>query len=348
MTRFFFVDYTRAALLLLMISAHSLYLAINIPNTNISITPLLPLGWATTSFVMLTGFTISFILAKKYDIAKLSHELKVRFYKLIVVMFASNIFYKIVPNISLHDLNTIELIDLTKNAFIFNKYWSISGVLLPTSLTIIIISLILNIFCDRYNFVIKLTLISIISVFIIYKIKFSEIYAYDRNYIIDLFFIYGAGGFPVIGFVMYGLIGYITGEFLKKHINNKLITCSYIVFSIVILINHYYVKLPLFDFIDNILIPTAKFSTILFCCYLLAKLFNKLDLLIVFSKYSLFVFIAHRAFLQFYNKVLGSTLVIGAYRYYLLFVMTVVTLYFICKVRQRYTFIDACLTKVYL
>jgi len=134
-SRVAFVDIIRGLLFLLMTSTHALTLS-GVSKASFFWGELwLPNGWATTSFIMLSGLTIPLVY-RWQDVAYSSIKAKVqrRAKEILIVMFLSNTLMLLLKMTIQGNIYRAHDISWWLGLITFNTPYSISAILIPTGL----------------------------------------------------------------------------------------------------------------------------------------------------------------------------------------------------------------------
>lgn len=331
MKRLRFIDNTRGLLLCMMILSHSVTLATNKYNIDV-LSIYVPRGWATSSFIMLTGFSVAFLFDwRKFD-GKLVSKLIEKAIKLFIVMYVSNAFMKVAKTVldgGIEELNTLMW---WEDLVVFNKGWTISGVLLPTAIFLAISPALFRLFAaSKTHLIVAST--AIICIIISYFSLWSKTLA--GNYWWDIFMIHGAGGFPVAIFLVYGVIGFALGNLTKDFNNEKkyVFLVGVGVVSVLLLFQYAdrYAQLSIF-FIESVWRFLVLLGVGLVFSLYVPKYSNTL---FAFGKNSLFIFIFHRIFMQiiYFSDIFSF---MGYFGYFwCLFFLTIAFFKFMCIIREK-------------
>jgi len=308
----------------------------------------LPNGWATTSFIMLSGLTIPLVY-RWQDVAYSSIKAKVqrRAKEILIVMFLSNTLMLLLKMTIQGNIYRALDISWWLGLITFNTPYSISAILIPTGLLMCIAPYLVK-FEGKIGW--KLfSLTSLALVLFLWSLK--EGYSDSSNRLFQLLFTQGIGGFPVMPFIGLGVAGMSIGFIIaKKYVQNKprgiLIIClSFIVFhGVFVLLTQS--DLPGF-------LALSRFA--LLCC--LGVLLMNIKVLgylkayfSLIGKYALFSFLLHRVILQTIVVLLSILPVVltNEIKYLASLVTTMVLIGCFCLVRRNVKWIDDSFKKIYL
>lgn len=293
--RIHFIDTARGIFLYWMIAVHSLTLS-GLPRDSI-LWLLQPGGWATTSFVMLSGFSAALIffknkkgfLASKKRILRRSKEIA-------IIAYLSNLVFTSLRLIIESSFSIDALIKIAT----FQYKWGISGALIPIALILWLTPLLIALTYKSSPwtlFSIMFLINTIIEVIPIYSPTVIQ-----ENMIFQICFFFDTPyfDFPIIRLTGLAMLSFSLGILFKKEILSQK-HWVYIT-PICLLIYILYKVSPFVEFIIlEFVLHTIKFLISIGIALILCKLPFLLYLRKFFEllgRSSLMIFIAHRIILQ--------------------------------------------------
>lgn len=299
-TRVEFIDLTRGLLLLLMVTAHALFLA-GVPAFTSSKPILWLLGGMPKIFVILSGFSIGYIYSlSSCNFPQLKYRLIRRAKEIFLVMFISNIFFLATKHLVQGNAAILGTLDWWIGLFTFQTPYSLSGVLIPVAILCLITPLVLYAHIKLNTHYILPTMVGI-SFLTAWAQKLA-LEVSDAPFIIDILLINGAGGFKVLPIVCSGLIGLALGLNWKQYRSIPFLTA--VLASLFCIANFSLFPeypSPVLSLAKSALLAPAKFGLILAAGTLIAVWMKQTSIgnyLALIGKYSLFCFLAHRIILQ--------------------------------------------------
>jgi hypothetical protein len=342
------IDTTRGILFVLMTSTHALTLA-NVADVSIFRSAYwLPGGWATTSFIMLSGYTIAFAYPwQNRDYRSIRKRLYRRAKEILLVMFFSNIVMLSMSYAMAGNLSVLAQSNWWVGLFTLQTEYSISAILLPTAV-LLFIAADLALICEKIKIIpfAAIALVMVIMVTIISRDKLLPM-----SHLTDIMLYGGVGGFsifPLLALGVFGLsLGFSTRVLMSTFSNTKVYAILCIMLILMILVE------PLTGIKNMGVICISRF-TLLFlagACLSAVKAGHRaLAFLPLIGKYALFSFIIHRIVLQGFHllyKILLIALPVEIL-YPALAIPTLLTITIFCKMRSQVPALDAGLRKCYL
>src|SRR3989441_2275697 len=135
--RIAYIDMARGLFLILMASTHGMTLA-DIPATSPLADWGLPRGWATTGLIMLCGFMVATFVREMQERARIRRRVLRRAKQVLLVMFASNVLMVAIKHLVAHETESLFTLEWWWRLLFLGSEWSISGVLLPIGLFLLI------------------------------------------------------------------------------------------------------------------------------------------------------------------------------------------------------------------
>ena len=328
-----YIDFTRGLIFLLMISSHALTLS-GVAETSLLMSALwLPRGWATTSFIILSGFSVGVVFSNPREDSH--RRLLRRAGQIALVMFFSNILMLSFKHLLAHDLATLSTTNWWIGLITFKTPYSISGVLAPTFILLMLLAAIIN----KTSLILSWGLASLVlllnALFMYFWLD-----AYRLSHLVNLLFVAGIGGFPVLPFISIGLIGYCFGQMCASGTRSGFILMSLFPLSYYLSDLQNRAAANRSDYVLFLWESLAHFTVILFFSLACTKLFRgtfSFRVVANLGKFALFSFIFHRIILQLTLIMMGLLYDLGnpQHLYGVLFVTTVLLIHLILCVRSR-------------
>jgi len=346
------IDVCRGLLFLLMINTHALTLA-SVSKDHWLFSDLwLPNGWATVAFVVLSGYGIGYIFSTREQ-AKRDAALIKRGRKILAVMFVSNCVFCALSQAFIAEQPHVLLTRVWwLGIFTLTTKWTISGVLLPTGLVLLLGPVIIR-FCQR-AFYITLAVLAATRFIVALLVSSLESTGCADSWILQLLFFNGLGGFPVLPFVLNGFLGIWLGMFRHRQK-----TACDVVLGILMLVQVLIYLSSLnpqrLQWVQMVspLGAITRFAWIFALALLLARLksFPMTSKIELIGKFSLGSFIMHRVFLNVIHIVqsyLVGSLLPPSYYYCILIIGALVLTWFLCFLRERFPAVNRCFTRLSL
>ena len=347
LSRLEFVDVTRGLLFLLMTSTHALTLA-NVGGTSFLRELWLPNGWATTSFIMLSGLTIPLVYRwKELPFHVVKEKIHGRSKEILIVMFISNLVMLLLKLLVQGHLSVAMDSSWWLGLVTFSTPYSISAILIPTGLLMCLSPYLIKgeerIGWQLFGFN------SLIVVFLLWLLELE--FRGSSSRLFQLLFSEGIGGFPVIPFVSLGIVGMAAGFVLRLYFSkNKAL--GVLCISIVFLILH-----NIFVFLTDADIVGYKAVSrfLILCCFGVLVTYLRIFACVkvyfsLIGNYALFSFLLHRIILQMVavSFAIVPVDVPNEIKYMLLLLVTMSLIGCSCLLRQRFEWVNLGLKKIYL
>lgn len=198
------VDLIRAVLIVLMSSSHALTLAGIDPGHFLYSDFWLPNGWATVTFIFLSGFAASSLSLNRKSMGPLNF--RSRACDLICVMLVSNFVFNAIRYFLYGNSIWASTVSAISDSFSAEK-WTISAILLPTAIILYFAAGVINrIKKDCLNF---FAIVLACRMGVELMVQYSK--GSESNLWFDFLFVSGLGGFPVIPLCLNGLLGLALG-----------------------------------------------------------------------------------------------------------------------------------------
>src|SRR6266436_5540533 len=204
--RIAYIDMARGLFLILMASTHAMTLA------GILASPLadwgLLRGWATTGLIMLCGFMVATFAREMQERARIRHRVLRRAKQVLLVMFASNVLMVVVKRVVTHETDPLFSLDWWVGLLFFRSESSISGVLLPIALFLLVSPLLVALYdgCRSKVYGVTLTAGLLFFVALTWSMQALAADGHGTHDALSAMFGAGAGGFPVIPMVASGAL----------------------------------------------------------------------------------------------------------------------------------------------
>ena len=344
-----FIDLTRGILFLLMTNTHAKNLAGVPENTFWYSGWWLPGGWATTSFIVLSGFSIGYIFDWRNSTKRINRKLLRRSREIFLVMFFSNImmlFFSLLLKGQLSDMTALKW---WIGLITFHTPYSISAILIPTSLLLIIAPALLALENKIPFSLLVISLGTVIwATFQRIELETKEF----TDHISNIFFLGKESQFPILLFLTYGMIGLALGTlFQKVKKYGAIIIASFIILFLIITAYNVPEDSGFLELARFSTTPFARFGIILIIGFLL----DKYEIIVVsknlriIGMFMLFSFIIHRIILQLFHSIiliLYPTLNFTI-EYFTLLISGMLSIGVLCYLRRYKKFNDG-LKRIYL
>jgi len=211
--RIAYIDMARGLFLVLMASTHAMTLA-GIPPTSALGRWGLPRGWASTGLTMLCGFMVATLCRQMIDRARIHERVVRRANQLLVVMFASNVAMVTLRHLVSHDTKPLFTPGWWWQLLVLGTEWSISGVLLPIALFLLISPVLVRMLDagrSRVQAVVVATALTLCTGSA-WSVRAFAGDALVSHHVLDVLFGNGLGGFPVVPIVTSGALGFLVGR----------------------------------------------------------------------------------------------------------------------------------------
>jgi len=214
--RIAYIDMARGLFLILMASTHAMTLA-GIPATSPLADWGLPRGWATTGLIMLCGFMVATFAREMQERARIRHRVLRRAKQVLLVMFASNVLMVVVKRVVTFETDPLFSLDWWVGLLFFRSESSISGVLLPIALFLLVSPLLVALYdgCRSKVYGVTLTAGLLFFVALTWSVQALAADGHGTHDALSAMFGAGAGGFPVIPMVASGALFIATSQLLS-------------------------------------------------------------------------------------------------------------------------------------
>ena len=220
--RIAYIDMARGLFLVLMASTHAMTLA-GIHATSALARWGLPRGWASTGLTMLCGFMVATLCRQMVDPAGIRARVVRRAHQLLIIMCASNIVMVTVRHLVSHETKPLFTFAWWWHFLVLGTEWSISGVLLPIALFLLISPALMRVLDTGRS---RLEGYAVAAVVTLCAGAAWSVSAFAGDglvhyHVLDVMFGSGLGGFPVVPIVASGAVGFIVGT-LWQPLRNRL------------------------------------------------------------------------------------------------------------------------------
>jgi hypothetical protein len=211
--RIAYIDMARGLFLVLMASTHAMTLA-GIPATSALGRWGLPRGWASTGLTMLCGFMVATLCRQMVDRVRIRKRVVRRAKQLLVVMFASNVVMVTVRHLVSHETKPLFTVAWWWQFLVLGTEWSISGVLLPIALFLLISPALVRVLDagrSRLHAVVVAAAVTVCtgSAWSVPVVAGDSL---ASHHVLDVLFGNGLGGFPVVPIITSGALGFLVGR----------------------------------------------------------------------------------------------------------------------------------------
>jgi hypothetical protein len=338
------IDLCRGMLFVLMANTHASSVS-HLPADSWLLSDLwLPTGWATVTFVVLSGYSVGFITSRRSPNAAWDRALYRRAKQILAVMLVSNAIFAILREAVAGRMEAVHTAPWWFGFLTLQTPWTISGVLLPTALLLLCAPELQRRFrfsCWQLLFYMigARALVAVLSI----EVAESPLAA---SWAARFFLLEGFGGFPVLPFVLNGCIGIALGM-LRNHSEWQWqrVTLVLMGLQVGIYLTSYYPT----SFASAMVVATfgaaGKFAWMYFLAHILklSRLRWLADPVELIGKFALGSFVMHRFFLH----ALAEALVPARLPYLppemrmaTLLLCTLLLTWSLCRMRQHTNWID--------
>ena len=212
--RIAYIDMARGLFVILMASTHAMTLA-GIASTGPLADWGLPRGWATTGLIMLCGFMVATFVREMQERARIRRRVLRRAKQVLLVMFASNVFMVAIKHLMAHETESLFTLHWWGRLLFFGSEWSISGVLLPIGVFLLISPVLIALYdgCRSTIQGVMLTGGVLVCAALTWSVAAFAPDNAGPHDALNMMFGAGVGGFPVIPMVASGALGFLVGMF---------------------------------------------------------------------------------------------------------------------------------------
>src|SRR2546422_1713791 len=207
--RIAYIDMARGLFLILMASTHAMTLA-GIASTAPLADRGLPRGSATTGLIMLCGFMVATFVREMQERARIRRRVLRRAKQVLLVMFASNVLMVAIKHLVAHETESLFTLDWWGKLLFFGSEWSISGVLLPIGLFLLISPVLVALYdgCRSTIQGVMLTGGVLVCAALTWSVAAFAPDNAGPHDALNMMFGAGVGGFPVLPMVASGALGF--------------------------------------------------------------------------------------------------------------------------------------------
>lgn len=223
-SRVHFIDVTRGLLILLMSSSHCLGQA-HVPPSSFFASPWwLPQGWSTAGFIALSGFTAALLLGAPDAPRRTTRRRLMRACQLLAIMITSNLVFRAARlALGLYDAEDLNWRHLLLPS---GGSYSISGVLLPTAILLVLSAVIVKTGASSRPVILAAALAAPVMVVSLAKYL-------DPSSPITAIVTAHIGDFAVIPLVACGLLGLSLGLLWQQQLSQRTIIAGTLVLMLV-------------------------------------------------------------------------------------------------------------------
>jgi hypothetical protein len=331
------IDVTRGLLFLLMTNTHALLLSKVSLDSFWHSAYWLPHGWSTVCFILLSGYTMGFLLPWQGHQAVTRAKLLRSSRDILVVMFVSNVVF-----LALHHVS-----DGSQQALLHWRWWwglltfetpySLSAILLPTGVLLLLAPQLFAL--EEAHPRLFLVLVVLVTVGVAWGQMQTASHPQPR--LLELLLHGERLGVPVLLMLAYGSFGIAVGR-CSRRLPTMRVWLAIISVAGFILLQILHILYPQSAFarvLGTSLLPPTKLAIVMIVSWLLLHM--RWQRLAVFFRligfYALFAFIVHRLLLQTIHIGL-NVLEVGdsIYQYGLLLTSTMLLTFCLCWWRQRH------------
>ena len=355
MKRSAIIDICRALLFILMMNTHALTMA-GVPKDHWLLADCwLPNGWATTAFVVLSGFGVGYIFAARPADAARDRAVRRRALEIILVMFGSNIFFAALRQAAGGEAGAIAAPGWWVGFLTLDTPWTISGVLMPTALVLLAFPILFPLI-KRAPWAVLAALV-IARLLTDYFIRGAGAPVDNSGWLVRFFLTEGFGGFPVLPFFLNGCLGIWLGMLRRRSERHWLGAMGMLlVIQLVLYFGNTYFRDDLRALGLAYLMPFSalgKFAWMFLMAYAVTLVGGRFltGMLSLIGQHALGSFVMHRVFLQGLAIVITATSLRAMpveVRYTTLWIGTLFLTWALCVGRRQVTWIDTSLRRVAL
>lgn len=351
MSRFATIDMCRGLLFALMANTHALDLA-GVDSAHWLRSDIwLPNGWATVVFVVLSGYGAGYIFSVRAPEGR-NRALLRRGTEILAVMFASNFVFAILRQVAASDFSPISDAAWWLGFLTLDSEWTISGVLLPTSLVLLVAPWVIRWVQSAPWAILPLLLLARIVVAVITIGVRGTPGA--ETWLARFLLLEGFGGFPVLPFLLNGCLGIWLGILHQRRPELwKGALLVLLVFQAAVYLSTYLPSDPLFSAFRATVGAIGKFGWMFVVADLLARpTLRRLSAPVEqIGRFALGSFVMHRVFMQ--GLAIGLALACSAALppvsgYVVLFGGTMLLTWLLCEIRERAQCVDASFRRMAL
>lgn len=346
------LDISRAFMFLLMTSTHSLTIS-SVPRNSFFYSQYwFPRGWATTGFIMLSGYTVAYIFNWGKNNPAIIGKLRYRAWQLLIVMFVSNVILLVLSHLSDGNVQPMSHFSWWTGLLTGKTHYSISAILLPSAL-FLIATPFLHKLSESMGKWTGLTL-AVIFAFCAVMLENELSKTPSDNPLISVFVTPGLGDFNILYLWFCGWMGFYMGLIAKRMSPSLARTTAGICIILVIAtrfvspINSNGFTAIIKPFcLPCIFVSLLSLAIVLKRCSSMRAVSSFFSLI---GKFALFSFIMHRILLHSLHLIFsyafpGTDPVVS---YAVLLVCTMFLIWILCLMRERFHRFDKGLRNVYL
>lgn len=338
------IDMCRGLLFALMASTHALGLAHVDADHWLRSDLWLPNGWATVAFVVLSGYGAGFLLYERQPETARDRGMRQRGIDILAVMLVSNLAFAALRKAAERDLASLYRLDWWLGFVTLETEWTISGVLLPTGLLLLLAPRVMRgIQQARYAILAALLAGQMALSMLKAQLQGSELLA---SWGLRLLLTEGLGGFPVLPFLLNGCLGIWIGMAHRRRPSWALPMLALLAcLQLLVFASTWLPDAVAWRVWRDTVGAVGKFGCLLllamaFTRWLPARLGTPIELI---GRYALGSFVMHRVFMQTLAMALGlhgATQASPALAYAVLFLGTLALTWQLCEHRRSWTRFD--------
>lgn len=349
------IDICRALLFILMMNTHALTIA-GVGRAHWLRSDFwLPNGWATVSFVVLSGFGVGYIYAGRAAGRTRTAAVQGRAFEILVVMLASNLFFAALREIAQGNSGIVASPSWWIGFVTLETPWTISGVLLPTALVLLIFPVLAPPIARAPWFMLAVLAAARIGSDLLAGVATAS--SMGESLPVRLFLTEGLGGFPVLPFVLNGALGIWLGNLCHQNkLHWRAMMGALLLLQVVLYFGATYFRDALGPAGLAYLSPfgsLGKFAWMFLIAYAVSLVGGRFltNMLALIGQYALGSFIMHRVFLQGMAMVLGTAafgFMTAELRYATLCISTLFLTWALCLSRSQTEWVDSSLRRLAL
>lgn len=346
------IDLCRGLLFALMASTHALQLG-GVSSTHWLRSDLwLPNGWATVVFVVLSGYGAGYLFSARQPVSERDRALRRRGMQILLVMVASNLAFAALRDSASDDTVGPSGADWWLGLLTLDTEWTISGVLLPTGLVLLVAPWVIPLVqAAPWKVLVQLlvgsVMISALSIWMSGSVA-------AQAWPVRILLLEGLGGFPVLPFLFNGCLGIWLGILHRKSPHHwRPALAVLMVLQSTVFLSTFLPPDPWLSCFRASLGALGKFGWMFAVALILTRpCFHKISAPVeMIGRFALGSFVMHRVFLQALAIGLGlagfAALPPWAI-YVVLFGGTMLLTWLLCERRERVRWVDALFRRVFL
>lgn len=345
------VDVFRGLLFALMVNSHALTLSHVPPSHWFWSDWWLPKGWATVSFVILSGYGVGLVYTQR-AMASRAPRLRHRCLQLLGVMVASNTVFALLREASAGTFDVVSTTRWWLGFLTLETKWTISGVLLPTAMVMLCGAAVIR-WTVKFPWTVLAALAAARLAVTAVTLQLAPTPHAD-DWPVRFLLFKGLGGYPVVPFVINGCIGIWLGVMRRQREPAwKAAMAALLLLQLAFYLSFCLQPGEWLTQLLKTLSPLGKFACMFVVTHLLERFGPRalVEAVEMIGRFALGSFVMHRVFIQVLAYVIGVFgLIAGSFeqRYAVLVAGTLFFTWGLCYLRERTELINAPLRRLAL